>query len=82
MDKEKTVMLMHLVAGLVAGYLSYIIRSNLYALVIMLFIMLVMKRATDAVTKEKQKPAWWLGNGGFVYIFIWLISWIIFFNLL
>lgn len=82
MEKEKTVMLLHLVVGIVAGYLSYVIFRPLYAAVLMLVILLIMKQATNTITKEKKKAGWWFGNGGVVYIFVWFVSWIVFFNLL
>ena len=82
MDNGKKIMSLHLVAGVVAGYLSYIISDNIYALVVMLAVMTSMKYATNVLTKEKQKAGWWLGNGGLVYIFIWFISWVLFLNLL
>jgi len=82
MDMDKKVMLVHIAAGIIAGYLSYIISDTTYALVMAFVVLLSMKFATNVMAKEKKKFNWWFGNGGVVYLFLWFITWIIFLNLL
>ncbi|MEM5804266.1 MAG: hypothetical protein QXU82_00215 [Candidatus Aenigmatarchaeota archaeon] len=81
MDMDKKVMALHLFAGLIMGYLSYVISNNMYSLVLMLAVAYVLKLSTNVLAREK-KFSWWFGNGGSVYLFFWFISWIIFLNLL
>ncbi|MCD6477603.1 MAG: hypothetical protein J7K87_01240 [Candidatus Aenigmarchaeota archaeon] len=31
--------------------------------------------------KFKKNTKWWLSNGGMIYLLMWIISWVFFFNL-
>lgn len=70
----------HTVAGIAAGYVSYILANNLYALGAMILILLVTGYATEFALKKKGIK-WWLSNGAVLYILVWLVSWIFLFNM-
>lgn len=70
----------HTVAGIAAGYVSYLLANVLYAFSVMLAILLVAGYATEFALKKKGMK-WWMGNGGALYILVWLISWIFLFNM-
>ena len=70
---------MHTVAGIISGYVSYVLANNLYALAVMIVILLVTGYATEFALKKKGIK-WWLSNGALLYILVWLVSWIFLFN--
>jgi hypothetical protein len=70
----------HTVAGIIAGYISYILANNLYAFGAMLVILLVTGYATEFALKKKGIK-WWISNGAILYILVWIVSWIFLFNM-
>jgi hypothetical protein len=80
MKKDLSAMGMHLLAGIIIGYISFLLGSPLYSLVLAVIIGYALKLASVKLFNEKD-GGWWFANGGIIYIFAWLISWIIFFNL-
>jgi hypothetical protein len=69
----------HTIAGIAAGYVSYVLANNLYALGAMIVILLVTGYATEFALKKKGIK-WWLSNGALLYVLVWLVSWIFLFN--
>jgi hypothetical protein len=70
----------HTAAGIAAGYVSYILASNLYAIGTMIVILLITGYATE-LTLKKKGIKWWLSNGALLYILVWLVSWLFLFNM-
>jgi hypothetical protein len=70
----------HTLTGIAAGYVSYVLASNLYAFAAMIAILLVTGYATQFALKKKGIK-WWLSNGAVLYILVWLVSWIFLFNM-
>jgi uncharacterized membrane protein YGL010W len=70
----------HTIAGIVAGYISYMLADNLYAFGTMIVILIITGYGTEFALKKKSVK-WWLSNGGALYILVWLISWIFLFNI-
>ncbi len=81
-DAELRTTLSFMVLGVIAGYASFLSRSNVLSVIIMLVFLgagwLLMQR----VVKEKKDMKWWLGNGMVVCIFTWFVVWTIFYNVL
>lgn len=73
--------ILHLVTGIIAGYLSFVLGRTLYAVGIAILILIISGFAAQKIVKQKGIK-WWLGNGAILYLFFWLISWIAFYNLL
>jgi hypothetical protein len=78
--KELQSMALHLVAGIIIGYLSFLLGSPLYSVILAVVAAYALRKLAVKLFNEKE-TGWWFGNGGVIYIFTWLIAWIIFFNL-
>ena len=70
----------HTVAGMIAGYFSAGLGNALYSLGLAIFILLVTGYATEFLLKKKGVK-WWMSNGGVIYILVWLVTWVYFFNM-
>jgi len=79
MKKENKSFAIQFVVGIAAGIVSNF-AGKLYALFVMVAVLgitiLVLNRILG-----KEKPVWWFKNGGWIYLFMWLISWTIAYNL-
>jgi hypothetical protein len=71
---------LHTVAAIVMGWLSITLANNLYALGLGVLVLIIVGFLTERITKKKGIK-WWFGNGIFIYLFLWLVSWIFFLNL-
>ncbi|MCK4335736.1 MAG: hypothetical protein KAT94_00190 [Candidatus Aenigmarchaeota archaeon] len=70
----------HVVMGAVAGYLSMFMGMALYSLGLAILILIITGYATQFILKKKGIK-WWMSNGGVLYILVWLVAWIFFFNM-
>ena len=68
--------LIHLVAGAVMGCVSVLLGSALYAIGPGLAAAYLLGHAMVRVV-GKRKFSWWLGNGLFIYFFVWFDVWIV-----
>jgi len=50
--------------------------AGLGMVVLLVFITLVLNKILG-----KEKVGWWIKNGIWIYIFIWIISWSVLYNL-
>ncbi len=70
----------HVVMGAVAGYLSMFMGMALYSLGLAILILIITGYSTELILKKKGIK-WWMSNGGVLYILVWLVAWIFFFNM-
>lgn len=73
----------HTAAAVVMGWLSIIIASMsraLYAIIIGLVLLYVLGFIVEKILGKKGFK-WWAGNGLVIYLFVWFIVWVFFFNL-
>ena len=70
------------VLGIVVGYVSFLVKSNIASLVIMIIVLVAAKFLGQKMVKEKKDSKWWLGNGMIVYILLWFVAWTVFYNVL
>ncbi len=89
MKVETKVMLTFLVVGVIAGIASWAVgtaipdnRGPFAALAIAIFVLVGLPQILKKPFGVNQKFKWWLTNGGWAYIFVWFIVWIIFYNVL
>jgi hypothetical protein len=61
-----------IVSGFSGDYVSILIG---------LIVLWALSRVTRSIVGKKEGK-WWLSNGAVIYLFVWLISWITFFNIL
>ena len=45
----------------------------------MIAVLLIAGYVSEYIVAKKGIK-WWLGNGGIVYILLWLVTWILFYN--
>ena len=80
MKNETTSLVSYVILGVLAGYVSFTLRNNLIALAVAIAIFFIGKVMIHRIVGEKSMK-WFLSNGGYLYFFIWFITWIILYNL-
>ncbi|MBI5347044.1 MAG: DUF5379 family protein [Candidatus Aenigmarchaeota archaeon] len=90
---QRVSVVVHTVFGFLAGYLSLYFSRFWYALGASLVLLIILgfitqktfgkKRAgtSEASVQQRFDRKWWLGNGVAIYLLIWLMAWILLFNL-
>lgn len=79
-DVEIRTTLVYTAVAIVMGYVSFVINHTAYAAVAAILVMVVATFAMRFIWKIKEGAKWWLANGGIVYLFLWIITWTIFYN--
>ncbi len=82
MKNETKSMVIYLIAGIVMGGISFYIKNSLYSLVLAVAALAGIYYLLKKTLKINEKFKWFLSNGGWIYIFIWFISWTIFINVI
>ena len=80
MKKEDKSFAVHFIAGIFAGALSFWIGRKLYALFIMVGLLAILINILNRLL-GKEKIDFWIKNGAWIYVFVWVISWTILYNL-
>ena len=83
LNQERVSMGIHVAVALAVGYASFGLASasrSLYAIALGLVVLYITGFAVQKVIGKKGIK-WWVSNGLVVYLFFWLISWTVFFNL-
>ncbi len=70
----------HTLVAIAIGWLSPQIDIWLAGFVGIVVLILIGHLSERAVG-EKKGTAWWIGNGAFIYLLVWLIVWTYFFNM-
>lgn len=78
---EKRCIIIFLIAGIIIGYLSFLVGNNYLAALLAIIFLIVIEEILRRIFKIEKKFGWFMSNGGWIYIFIWFIVWIIFYNL-
>jgi len=73
--------LLHTFVGILLGYVSLLLEKAIIAAPVAIIVLIVLGFITNKVV-GKKKRSWWLSNGVVIYLFMWFLSWVIFFNLL
>lgn len=68
--------------GVVVGFLSFLQNSSIIAFLIMVVVAVIFTSLLKRLLKVKEDWKWWFSNGLIVYIFLWLITWTIFYNVI
>jgi hypothetical protein len=86
MRAETKMMIVYIVAGILVGYLSQVARNaygesgNYIAISLAVIILVATTELNKKLFNICKNFSWFLSNGGWLYLFVWFISWIIFFN--
>ena len=71
----------YIIAGIVLGYVSFLLNDEFLALGLAIVFLLVVAGALKKALNVKDGFRWFWSHGGWLYLFIWFITWVIFFNL-
>lgn len=81
MKVESKVTIAFAVLGIIVGYLSNLLMNNYLSVTAAIAFLYVGYQLFKMVFKINEKFKWFLSNGGWIYVFVWFIVWIIFYNL-
>ena len=85
MDNESKSFWILAVLGAVSGYASFLLdktmQSSVFPFFLGIALLFAFTNILKIVLKINQKMKWFMTNGGWVYIFIWFVTWILFYNL-
>ncbi len=81
MKKEKLSTLIYSVAGILMGYVSYLVKNNYSALLLTIIFLFLISAVLRKVLKIEENFKWFWSNGGWIYLFLWFITWVVFYNL-
>lgn len=79
-DMELKTVLVYTVLGVISGYISFLFKKPLVALVFALIVLVISSFALKNQWKMKHEIKWWLGNAGVVFLMTWFITYTIFYN--
>lgn len=80
MEKDKISLFVYVIFGIVFGAISFYLQSSLYGLVLMIVGLFAIYAVLKKALKSNEKMKWFITNGGWIYIFVWFISWTILYN--
>lgn len=81
MRPESKVTIAFTLLGLIIGYISFALMNNYLALALALVWLYLGAQIFRKAFKINEKLGWFWTNGGWVYLFVWFIVWIVFYNL-
>ncbi|MFH0929404.1 MAG: hypothetical protein V1818_03550 [Candidatus Aenigmatarchaeota archaeon] len=73
--------LIYVLAGIVIGYMSYLLNDEFMSLGLAIVSFVLVAGLVKKAFKVEEKFKWFWSNGGWLYLFIWFITWVVFFNL-
>ncbi|NIM47433.1 MAG: hypothetical protein GTN40_04740 [Candidatus Aenigmarchaeota archaeon] len=86
MKKGNKSMIVYIIIGIIVGYLSQLGRDlygeqgNYIAVSLALIFLVITAELNKKAFNIKEKFKWFMSNGGWIYLLVWFITWIIFFN--
>ena len=78
--------IIYIIVGIIVGYLSQLGRDmyqetgNYIAIGPALIFLVITAEVNKKAFKINKEFKWFWSNGGWLYLFVWFISWVIFFN--
>lgn len=81
MKPEMISIIVYLIAGIFVGYASFLIKGNWSALLLAIVFLIAIPSGLKKAFGIKEQFKWFLSNGGLIYLFVWFITWMIFYNL-
>ena len=69
------------ILGIIIGYASYFLMNNYLSLALAVIFLYIGSQIFKVIFKINEKFKWFWSNGGWLYLFVWFIVWIIFYNL-
>jgi len=81
MKPENKSTIAFIILGIIMGYVSFLLRNNYLSLAVAVIFLYVGAQIFKRGLKINEKFNWFWTNGGWIYLFIWFIVWIVFYNL-
>ena len=81
MEKKSISNIIYIIAGIIAGYASFLVDNSFISVGIAIAGMVLVAGALKSALKIEEKFKWFLSNGGWMYFFIWYIAWVMFYTL-
>jgi len=78
MKEENVSMLVFIISGIIVGGISKFFSAGISFLISVIVMIIIGKVLAKKFGKDTK---WWVTNGGLIYLFIWIIAWVLFFNL-
>ena len=72
--------LVYVVAGIIIGCISFLINDPTLSLGLAIIVLFLIAEILKRTLKLDKKFSWFWSYGGWVYLFIWFITWVIFHN--
>lgn len=82
LKSQRIAVVVHTIFGLIAGYLSLYFTKFWYSLGGALILLIILGFITQKTFGKGKDRKWWAGNGVAIYILVWLMAWVLFFNLM
>jgi p-aminobenzoyl-glutamate transporter AbgT len=79
-DTELKSNLAFAIVGIAVGYASFLTNSNIGAFILMIVIGAAVAFILKRKLKITESYKWFFSNGLIIYILLWLITWVIFYN--
>jgi len=83
MDKDlkhaRISVIVHTVLSIIVGWVSVILGTFWYAFPVGIIILVITGFGLERIV-GKRGLGWWFGNGMIIYLFLWYVSWVLFFN--
>lgn len=81
MKPENKTTLAFAILGVLVGYVSSVLMNSYLSLALAIAFFFIGSEAFKLMLKIKEKFGWFWTNGGWIYVFVWFIVWILFYNL-
>ncbi|WP_414469522.1 hypothetical protein [Methanobacterium sp. ACI-7] len=83
MDADGKIAAIHTIAGIAAGYISFIVKNEAIAILIALVILYIMGQVSERIFGKEEIGGvkGWLWSGIVPFFFVWIIVWVIFLNI-
>jgi hypothetical protein len=79
-NKNKSTVV-YVIAGIIIGYISFLLNDQFLALGLVVVVLFLIAEALKRVLKLDTKFTWFWSHGGWIYLFVWFITWVILYNL-
>lgn len=73
--------IVYVVMGILVGYVSYLLNDEFMSLGLAVASFVIIAGLIKKMFKVDEKFKWFWSNGGWLYLFIWFITWVLFYNL-
>jgi hypothetical protein len=76
---QRISVLIHVMLGLAIGAASPFLGRALYAIALGIVAVVLVGHVLQRILGNREF-SWWLGNGPFIYLFVWLDAWVFIVN--